>query len=116
MSSDRDEGRFTERISLEDVLGVFDHVKGPVVTSSDVADRLDCSGETARRKLRELAETGRVESRKTAGRVVWWRTDAETTAAEIDPDDSFWDADPVSGDDVVDESDVDDLLYGEVDS
>lgn len=74
---DREEGRFTETVSLEDVLSVFDDVEGPVVTSGDVADYLDCSRETARRKLRELEESGRASSRKTAGRVIWWLTDTE---------------------------------------
>ena len=65
-------GRYVETTALDDVLGVFGEIRGPVVTSADVADALDCSRDTARRKLGELRRQGRVESRETAGRVVWW--------------------------------------------
>jgi predicted ArsR family transcriptional regulator len=78
MSRDRGEsGEFTERVTLEDVIGVFDVVEGPAITSADVAESLDCTTETARRKLKELHKQERVDSRKTAGRVIWWRTFTE---------------------------------------
>jgi len=66
-------GEFVETVTLADVLGVFDAVRGPVVFSADVADQLDCSRETARRKLEELHDRGDVERRKVARRVVYWR-------------------------------------------
>lgn len=88
MSREReDTGRYTETVTPDDVIGVFEAVEGPVVTSSDVAEALDCSRETARRKLRTLEEQGRVASRKTAGRVVWWGVDAQGPARGVDPDD-----------------------------
>ncbi|ELY49060.1 hypothetical protein C493_21096, partial [Natronolimnohabitans innermongolicus JCM 12255] len=59
-----DSGTFVETVSLEDVLGVFDVVDGPVILSADVADELDCSRETARRKLQALYERGDLERRK----------------------------------------------------
>lgn len=104
-----DAGRFTERVTPADVLGVFETVDGPVVTSGDVADELACSRETARRKLRTLEDRGRLDSRTTAGRVVWWRTDDR--ARGIDPDDDFWTLEPgASGDSTVSET-VDEVLY-----
>jgi len=76
MSREREPtGQYTETVTLDGVLGVFERVDGPVVTSGDVADAFDCSRETARRKLRTLEGQGTVASRKTAGRVVWWITD-----------------------------------------
>lgn len=113
MSREReDSGRYTERVTLDDVLGVFETVEGPVVTSGDVADALDCSRETARRKLRTLEERGRVASRKTAGRVVWWMVDEREPVRGINPDDSFWEFEPgVSGESDVSEN-VDEVLYG----
>lgn len=108
-----DAGRYAETVSLEDVLGVFGAVKGPVVTSGDVAESLDCSRETARRKLRALEEQGRVASRKTAGRVVWWVVDEHEPGRGIVPDDAFWEFEPgASGESDVSET-VDDVLYGE---
>lgn len=80
MGRDRSSGgEYVETFDLDAVLGVFDRVEGPVVTSGDVADTLDCSRETARRKLTQLHERGYVERRSTAGRVVWWLVDPEAS-------------------------------------
>lgn len=114
MSRERgDTGRYTETVTLDDVLDVFEAVEGPVVTSGDVAETLDCSRETARRKLRALEEQGNVASRKTAGRVVWWIVDERGPARGVDPDDPFWEFEPgESGESDVSER-VDEVLYGE---
>jgi len=77
-----DSGTFAKQVHLADVLGVFDAVRGPVITSSDVADRLDCTTEAGRRKLRRLYDRGRVDKRKTGRVVVWWQTDAEEDNTE----------------------------------
>ena len=69
-------GKFAEAVTLDDVLGVFERVEGPVVTSSDVADALDCTTETARRKLKQLRDEGLVDSRMAGRTTVWWLTDA----------------------------------------
>ena len=113
MSREReDTGRYTGTVALDDVLGVFKRVDGPVVTSGDVAEALDCSRETARRKLRTLEEQGRVAGRKTAGRVVWWVVDGQEPPRGIDPDDFFWDFEPgASGESDVSEN-VNEVLYG----
>lgn len=112
MSRERgDAGRYTETVTLDDVLGVFEAVEGPVVTSGDVAETLDCSRETARRKLRTLEEQGHVASRKTAGRVVWWVVDEQGTPRGVDPDDPFWEFKPgASGESDVSER-IDEVLY-----
>lgn len=114
MSRERgDTGRYTETVTLDDVLEVFETVEGPVVTSGDVAETLDCSRETARRKLRTLEEQGDVASRKTAGRVVWWIVGEQDPARGIDPDDPFWEFEPgASGGSDVSER-VDEVLYGD---
>lgn len=78
-SQKREEGgRFQSSTTPEDVIDVFDEVRGPVVTSSDVADALDCSPKTAKRKLEALADVGRIGGRETAGRTVWWLTEDGT--------------------------------------
>lgn len=69
------DGQFTTSLTEEMVLSVFDTVEGPVITSSDITDEHDCSGDTARLKLKSLAEQGRIDGRKIARRMVWWRTD-----------------------------------------
>lgn len=71
-----EDGRFQARITLDDVLDIFDAVEGPpVITSNDIAAALDCSGDTARLKLNELAAQHQV-ARRSAGRTtLWWRTE-----------------------------------------
>jgi predicted ArsR family transcriptional regulator len=69
-------GQYVETATLDAVLGVFENVRGPIVTSADVADALGCSRDTARRKLAALHREDRIDRRETAGRVVWWLTDA----------------------------------------
>lgn len=107
-----DSGRDTETVTLDDVLGVFEIVEGPVVTSGDVAGAHDCSRETARRKLRTLEEQGRVASRKTAESVVWWIVDERESARDIDPDDPFWEFEPGASGESDRSENVDEALYG----
>lgn len=107
-----DTGQYVETVTHEDVLGVFSRVEGPVITSSDVADTLDCSRETARRKLRELSEQGRVGSRKTGRTVIWWRVGSEEPNP-VDPDDPFFTDRPTFASGHADVShNVDEYLYG----
>lgn len=72
------DGAFVETVTLDDVLDTFDHVDGPVILSADVADRLECSRETARRKLEELYDRGDLARRKVSRRVIYWRPDEAT--------------------------------------
>ena len=115
MSGDEreDSGRYAETVTPDAVLEVFGTVAGPVVTSGDVAEALDCSRETARRKLHALEDRGRIAGRETAGRIVWWIVDDPVPARGIDPDDPFWEFEPgTSGSRDVSER-VDEVLYGE---
>ena len=65
-------GQYVETVSLDDVLGVFEEVRGPVITSSDVAEQLECTTEAARQKLTRLYDRGQVDKRKTGRTTVWW--------------------------------------------
>lgn len=89
MSKGGDEGGSSSPQTGESrVLRVLREHPEPVVTAGDVAERLDVSGETARRRLSSLHEQGHVE-RKTVGAraVVWWpadeRGDSEAPAAPL---------------------------------
>jgi hypothetical protein len=78
-----DDGTYVETVPLGRVLEVFDAVDGPVILSADVADELECSRETARRKLQQLHDRGDLARRKVSRRVIYWRADdADTFAAE----------------------------------
>lgn len=112
MGQNRDEhGQFSEEVTLSDVLGVFERVEGPVVTTGDVAAATGCSDDSARRKLEQLHDQGRVGRRKTAGRVVYWLLDA-ANPNPVNPDDPFFTDFPTfsSGDENLSEN-VDDILY-----
>lgn len=74
-------GDVIETVTLNAVFGVFETVAGPVITSSNVADSLGCTPDTARGKLTELHRESRIKRRKTAGRIVWWQTDETTDTA-----------------------------------
>lgn len=79
----RDEdGQFADSIEPDDVLAVFDAVDGPVVTSTDVADVLGISTESARQHLNEQVREGTLRRRKTGRTIVYWQV--ETSKGEGD--------------------------------
>ncbi len=65
-------GRFTEEITDDDLQEAFETVRGPVVTTTDVADVLGISTEAARQKLNALVDTGELKRRKTGRTVLYW--------------------------------------------
>ena len=69
-------GRFADSITGGDVLGVFEAVAGPVVTSTDVGDVLGVSTEAARQHLNKLVSDGPLRRRKTGRTVVYWDADS----------------------------------------
>lgn len=108
-----DGGAFVEDTSHDDVLAVFAQVEGPVVTSGDVATSLGCSRETARRKLNELHEQGRLGKRKTAGRVVYWKLPGADPNPINPTDPIFTDRPSFASGEANLAGRVDELLYGE---
>lgn len=68
-------GEYAEQIAQIEVLHVLAQHPEPVCTTADVATAIDCSTETARRKLQTGVDDGTV-ARRTAGAnaVVWWLT------------------------------------------
>jgi len=78
MARERDDsGQYVETVSLDAVLDVFEQVAGPIITSGDVADALDCTTEAARQKLLQLNEDGELGKRKAGRTLVYWRLDDE---------------------------------------
>jgi len=75
MSRERNErGRYVEKATIELVLEVLEQTDQPVLTAKEVANKLDVSSETARRKLNKLYEKEKVGRKKVGARaVVWWR-------------------------------------------
>jgi predicted transcriptional regulator len=56
---------------------VFDSVEGSTITTSDVADILDCSREVARYRLNDLVKCSLIKRRKSGRVVFWWRADPD---------------------------------------
>lgn len=73
MQKERNEsGQYVPTIDIE---RAFRAVRegGHVISTSEVADELDCSTEAARQKLTELHDSGRVERKEVASSaIVWW--------------------------------------------
>lgn len=114
MSRNRNEsGQYTDEVTLDDVLGVFDEVEGPVVTTGDVAEITGCSDDTARRKLSTLRERGLLARRKAAGRMLYWLL-KPAAPDPVNPDDPIFTDRPCfsSGQENL-SGRVDELLYGE---
>ena len=78
MARERDDsGQYVETVDLEGVLAVFDAVDGPVITSSDVSEALDCTTEAARQKLKRLVDEGTLQRRQTGRTMVYWQASDE---------------------------------------
>jgi predicted ArsR family transcriptional regulator len=68
-----DDGQFKKSTTLDDVLAAFEELAEPVVFTSEIADAVECSRETARQRLTDLYEAGRIQRRKKGRQIVWWR-------------------------------------------
>jgi len=65
----RDEGgKYVEQVTLDAVLAVFENADLPVLTASEVADKLGCSRPAAYNKLETLVEQGDLHKKKVGAR------------------------------------------------
>jgi hypothetical protein len=70
-----DRGQYVEEVTADDILELFDRLPGPVLTTTDIAERYDITTEGARRKLNDLCGDGVLDRRKTGQTRVYWRVD-----------------------------------------
>lgn len=69
MERERDEsGQYTEQVTLDSVMAVFENADLPVLTASEVAEELDCSRPSAYNKLEELVDRGELRKKKVGAR------------------------------------------------
>lgn len=81
-----DSGQFAERVTPERVLDVIRSNDTPVTTTNEVAKTLDCTTETARRKLNALADEGRVRGKTIPPKtVVWWVSEGQDRKTTAEP-------------------------------
>lgn len=100
----------------EEILAVFDDRKDPnePLTASEIAEAVNCSRRTALDRLHELEARGRLTSKKVGARSrVWWLPDDDRSSLEIPSDDPLFTGEPLlDPDEPVDETEIDDALYG----
>ena len=80
----RDEsGRFSSKITAQDVLKAFDTTEDPFLTAPEIASALGVTRHTVTRRLKEMQERGLV-GRKPAGAnaVAWWAERAPRLSPE----------------------------------
>lgn len=70
MPEDERSGPFEEQYSDEDLLAFIE--ANEVVTTREVADEFDYHVQTARRRLKSLAEQERLNQKDVGKRFVWW--------------------------------------------
>jgi ribosomal protein S25 len=68
-----DRGQFVETVDEAAILDLLERLPGPVITTTDVADRYDITTEGARRKLNDLCADGVLDRRKSGQTRVYWR-------------------------------------------
>lgn len=112
---DRDEsGKFDSELGDEDLIRYFADGR-PFHTAGEVADTFGIDRSTAYRRLSRLAEDGQLEKVSLGSRtVVWWYTRDTVSPEGFDSADSLFTAPAFSVSDPVDEDDIDDILYGEI--
>lgn len=77
-------GKFTEKVSEQDILKIFDATGEPFLTTSEVAAELPVSKDAVYRRLERMREKGFVEKKKTGARAVgWWATVAPAPTAAV---------------------------------
>lgn len=115
-NTERDEkGQFESELTAENIMGYFAEGR-PFHTAQEVADRFAVDRSTAYRWLSRLEDDERLEKVTLGSRtVVWWYTAETTTRRDaIGTTDPLFTAPAFSVADPVDEDEIDDILYGEI--
>lgn len=77
-----DSGEFTERVTEQDILKVFDRSRDPFLSTSEIAAELPIGTDAVRKRLDGMAEAGLVDRKKIGARAVgWWAL----VAPQLDP-------------------------------
>jgi len=135
-----DTGEFSSEVSEQDILLIFDSTDDPFMTAKEIADELPITRDAVLRRLKDMEEDGLVGHKKAGARAVgWWakvapKLDPELAErlkkkakkreeyvplheiGEINSDDDIWSmsgfATPRDEDEEIDESEIDEILYG----
>jgi len=110
-----DSGGRPTSASDEEVLRYLQNTDERVVTTPEVAEALNVSRRTALRRLSNLADEGLIERKDIGGRsAVWWMPDDSDPPPTLPEDDPLFTGEPLlEPEDPVDETEIDEILYGE---
>lgn len=100
----------TDRHSDEEYLEAVRQYE-PAATS-EIADAVGVTRQSADYRLRRLEDDGRVESETIGNSLAWRLAEDETEVRSVNPDDAFWDADAYDGV-AMSATAIDDVVYGE---
>ena len=91
--------------------GVLDAVAArESASTTEIAEEVGITCQTAVQRLRQLEERGAVTSRKIGTSLVWNFSAVKTAIENVDPDDDFWDAETYEGEEMSAEN-LDETLY-----
>lgn len=78
--------------------------------TAEIAEAVGVTRQNADQRLRRLADTGKVTSKKIGSSLAWSLAEDQSVIGNVDPDDEFWDAATYAGEEMSAE-DIDDVLY-----
>jgi hypothetical protein len=115
-NSDRNECRkFESTLGTVDILHYFANGR-PFHTAQEVADAFDVDRSTANRRLSQLADERSLEKVALGHRtVVWWyRANTPSAPPAVASDDPLWSAPTFTVDEPIDDGEIDDVIYGDI--
>ncbi|MFP9062503.1 winged helix-turn-helix domain-containing protein [Natrialbaceae archaeon A-chndr2] len=104
------------RATDEEILTVLRSTEDPVLSTAEIADHLPIERRTTLDRLRALEDRNLVQSKQIGGRnTVWWLTTTDSDRFAIAEDDPFFSKGALfASDEPVDEDEIDDVIYGEL--
>lgn len=78
-----DSGRFTEELTEQDILKLFDESEEAFLTAPEIADQFSVTRQAVSQRLKRLEDEGLVESKKAGANAVgWWAVVAPRLSEE----------------------------------
>lgn len=78
--------------------------------TSEIAEEVSVTRQNADQRLRQLEDQGKVNCKKIGTSLVWSLKEDVHVFQHVDPDDSFWEAETYTGEEMS-AADIDDILY-----
>jgi hypothetical protein len=73
-NNDSNDEQSQHKVTVSKIDCVFDKVRGPTITTTDVTEHVNCTRESAQEKLQQLKKRGDIAHREVGRRELWWRT------------------------------------------